>query len=98
MRSSEKERLIKLDILSIENRLRHAFNQGYDLGYKQGIEKSKKQLKIGHWVDKNVRGSVEPYCSVCGDSIDSNYHYNYCPNCGAKMVESQESEEEIWQI
>ena len=32
----EKERLIKADIASIENRVRHAFNQGYDLGYKEG--------------------------------------------------------------
>ena len=32
----EKEKLIKADIASIENRVRHAFNQGYDLGYKEG--------------------------------------------------------------
>ena len=30
----EKEKLIKADIVSIENRVRHAFNQGYDLGFK----------------------------------------------------------------
>ena len=32
----EKEKLIKADIASIENRVRHAFNQEYDLGYKEG--------------------------------------------------------------
>lgn len=32
----EKEKLIKADIASIENKVRHAFNQGYDLGYKEG--------------------------------------------------------------
>jgi len=32
----EKEKLIKADLLSIENKVRHAFNQGYDLGYKEG--------------------------------------------------------------
>ncbi len=37
----EKERLIKADIESIENRVRHAFNQGYDLGYKEGKERVK---------------------------------------------------------
>lgn len=37
----EKEKLIKADIASIENRVRHAFNQGYDLGYKDGKEKAK---------------------------------------------------------
>ena len=39
MKSTEKERLIKSDILSIENRVRHAFNQGYNLGYKDGLQK-----------------------------------------------------------
>lgn len=37
----EKEKLIKADIASIENRVRHAFNQGYDLGYKEGKERAK---------------------------------------------------------
>ena len=45
--------------------------------------------KTGHWIDKDVRGSIEPYCSVCGDSVDTTYHYNYCPNCGAIIVESE---------
>lgn len=39
----EKEKLIKADIASIENRVRHAFNQGYDLGFKDGKEKAKPQ-------------------------------------------------------
>lgn len=39
----EKEKLIKADIVSIENRVRHAFNQGYDLGFKVGKEKAKPQ-------------------------------------------------------
>ncbi len=37
----EKEKLIKADIASIENKVRHAFNQGYDLGFKDGKEKAK---------------------------------------------------------
>lgn len=35
MNESEKERLIKKDIASIENRVRHAFNQGYEVGLKE---------------------------------------------------------------
>lgn len=49
--------------------------------------------KTGYWIDKDIRGRIEPYCSVCGDSVDTIYHYAYCPNCGAKMVEQQESED-----
>lgn len=48
------------------------------------------QSKTGYWIDKHIRGSIEPYCSVCGDSVDTIYHYNYCPNCGAKMKEAEE--------
>lgn len=40
MTNTEKEKLIQSDISSIENRVRHAFNQGYDLGYKDGLQKS----------------------------------------------------------
>lgn len=32
----EKEKAIKADLASIENRVRHAFNQGYGMGYKEG--------------------------------------------------------------
>ena len=41
MSYTEKEKLIKADITSIENRVRHAFNQGYDLGFKDGKERTK---------------------------------------------------------
>jgi hypothetical protein len=37
----EKEKLIKADIASIENKVRHAFNQGYDLGLKDGKKRTK---------------------------------------------------------
>lgn len=39
----EKEKLIRADIASIENRVRHAFNQGYDLGFKDGKKRAKPQ-------------------------------------------------------
>lgn len=35
MNEAEKERLIKKDIESVENRVRHAFNQGYEMGMKE---------------------------------------------------------------
>lgn len=35
MDEAEKERLIKKNMLSIENRVRHVFNQGYEMGVKK---------------------------------------------------------------
>jgi DNA-directed RNA polymerase subunit RPC12/RpoP len=60
------------------------------------------QQKTGYWITKiksDLRGdmwSTNPKCSKCGgEPYYSNtiYNYNFCPYCGAKMVESQESEE-----
>lgn len=93
----EKEKLIKADIASIENRVRHAFNQGYDLGFKDGKERAKPQEpKTGHWIDDMSLGYHVSICSNCnwrghGDTCLI-YKPKYCPNCGVKMVEPQKSE------
>ena len=58
-----------------------------------------QELKTGHWIETNfeTENLVHGYCSECG--WKSNYYeddvvgMNYCPNCGAKMVGLQESEE-----
>ena len=46
------------------------------------------QPKTGHWVYKNLKGQ---FCSACDEQ--SVWKFNYCPNCGAKMVKEQESED-----
>lgn len=59
------------------------------------------QPKIGHWVNKSRRSGcgilfVASECTCCGMKTPFNcdeFLYRYCPNCGAKMVELQESEE-----
>ena len=53
------------------------------------------QPKTGHWVEHGVKEGflIEKYtCSEC-DYYSGNRTTNFCPNCGAKMVEPQESEE-----
>lgn len=60
------------------------------------------QPKIGHWINAKV-GRLFPSndfkCSVCGNILDFNGvncgrgDANYCPNCGAKMVDLQEGSE-----
>ena len=47
--------------------------------------------KMGHWILRN--SFLVPYkCSEC--NYESERYDNYCPNCGAKMVDSQKSEVE----
>ena len=48
--------------------------------------------KTGHWkrisMDKYVQHAMAFYrCSECGEDIIG--EHNYCPNCGAKMEESE---------
>ena len=56
-----------------------------------------QEPKTGHWIMTNdylttAYGSADYVkCSCCGEySLEEG---DFCPNCGAKMVESQESEE-----
>lgn len=48
-------------------------------------------VRRGHWIQgyiPNDDGSYTPIdfnCSVCGQAND--VESNYCPNCGAKMIE-----------
>ena len=46
MNEAEKERLIKKDIESIENRVRHAFNQGYEMGLKENKSEMSEALDM----------------------------------------------------
>ena len=46
--------------------------------------------KVGHWIDTD-EGFSPCECSECG-KVEFKKS-DYCPNCGAKMVEPQESEE-----
>lgn len=53
--------------------------------------------KYGKWIKQTL--SVKPFgedtvlCDQCAFMTDKDSMYNYCPNCGARMVEPQESEE-----
>ena len=60
------------------------------------------QEKTGHWITEiksDLRGDMwptNPKCSKCGgEPYYSNtiYNYKFCPYCGDRMLEPQESEE-----
>ena len=48
-------------------------------------------VRHGRWVDNGIPDSMLSGCSVCGFTCGSSSFF-YCPNCGAKMDESDESE------
>ncbi len=62
------------------------------------------QPKTGHWIEiaQYSDGNHKIECSECKSHIFDRGHansfnvknkYKYCPNCGCRMVEPQESEE-----
>lgn len=74
----------------------------YRSGYVQGVENTTKEFrfeleqkpKTGYWIFVD-KAHEHAHCSECDygdvDLMDGRPH-NYCPNCGAKIIEPQESE------
>ena len=61
-----------------------------------GCEYKEQDLKTGHWITHKHNGIEYMECSECSTWFLRLYltRNSYCPNCGAKMVEPQESEEQ----
>jgi DNA-directed RNA polymerase subunit RPC12/RpoP len=78
------------------------------LEYIKSMPPVTPQPKTGHWIDDNENEIDAQYgrhlykCSECNEYADMFVggtedwwdleKPNYCPNCGAKMIEPQESE------
>lgn len=56
----------------------------------------KLKSKIGHWiaVENEEMETMGYYCSECDLPMETENQTRFCPNCGAKMDEPQESEVE----
>ena len=72
----------------------YAKSQGWDEEYQIACDIAMNELEQepskGHWMLRN--SFLVPYkCSEC--NYKSERYDNYCPNCGAKMVELWESED-----
>jgi DNA-directed RNA polymerase subunit RPC12/RpoP len=65
--------------------------------FDMAIKALEQEPKTGHWRAIYQGDEIIDYrCSECefGSTFGkSPYRMNYCPNCGAKMVEPQESED-----
>lgn len=58
------------------------------------------EQKTGHWITEDMfDGDVAYRCSECNESFGlecgtpKDNEYNFCPKCGKRLVESQESKE-----
>ena len=55
---------------------------------KRRIQGSLFERKLGQWIKNPPTEAWEYHCSLCGTQED--YKENYCPNCGAKMMDEVE--------
>jgi len=46
------------------------------------------QPKKGRWLN-HLGLPLSDFCSVCANDSPFNKHWDYCPNCGAKMEEEE---------
>ena len=68
------------------------YKSAYQQGYSDAMRDFRKEPKTGHWIATGdyytgAYGTLD-YVRCCNE--DSLEEGNYCPNCGAKMVEPQE--------
>ena len=60
-----------------------------DSFYKDCPRPDVEKVKRGSWVDAYISGVHHYRCTSCGEYTEaiwhSNFDYNFCPNCGAKM-------------
>lgn len=63
--------------------------------FEDSVEALEQQQKTGHWIVCDVvkfgdfAGTEKYECSECHHRVGA-FISNFCPNCGAKMTESEE--------
>ena len=87
MERKEAIRILKGDTLFNSREKREALDMAIssletDEAYQLEYEKSSRR-----WIEHTDNYSTWVECPVCG--IERAYPTNYCPDCGAKMVEEQ---------
>ena len=78
-----------LKILKAGNNRKCTISEYFE-AYNMAIQALEQEPKTGHWMKSNIGGAK--VCSVCNAHMGLS-SFKFCPNCGAKMVEPQESED-----
>lgn len=85
-------------------KLKSVHNGSYGADIDRAIKALEREPKMGHWINHREHCEnlgVKPsglgtynWCSNCDCGIDvtefHRNHYNFCPNCGAEMMEVEE--------
>ena len=81
-------------IYAVSEALKHTFVAHLDIAYEV-IGKlptvTPQEPKTGHWNEMPKYKDIAWQCSECEHF--TTMKHNYCSNCGAKMIEPQESED-----
>ena len=78
--------------MTLNEMIKHAEEIAKD--YKRLKELKEQEPKTGHWITtRTFMHDGEFYCDKCKCESPNNEKWDYCPNCGAMMIELQESEE-----
>ena len=80
--------------------IKDLLNAIYDTQKKaiEDLPSIQSKPKTGHWIRELIRNEkggcigAKMICSKCGNDNKHDEYMNYCPNCGAKMIDPQESE------
>ena len=62
------------------------------INYIEQLPPATPQLKTGRWINVDETHSKCDRCEAVFEITSPNGEVNYCPNCGTKMIEVQESE------
>lgn len=88
------------DLPNCYNGYSDTYDKAYIIGVLEELPTIEPERKKGKWKPFDLTWGRSIFsCSCCGDGIEVPTEcgmpiYRFCPNCGAKMVDPQESEVE----
>ncbi len=75
-----------------EDDVQYAIREGHQVGYE--MAKAKYSPKTGHWIKTIGENGVTSAarCSECGFGDNRYMLFNFCPNCGARMMKDADND------